>query len=171
MNKSACLAILALCAIALAACAQAAPPAVNLPINPGEKIGDFFITTGNESTASLSKLGCQCEQDKQDMTYDFPTGTQVNVSRSVMRDFNMKKTLDQRWSEHTYEMVIQGRRVNLQAFGPVDVVHPWVSIGVMRQWNVVIGTDKPGKITIEHSGIIAGEPFRQSSTLTFTASK
>ena len=42
-------------------------------------------------------------------------------------------------------MFIEGRPVDLQAFGTTDFDNPMV--GTVRVWNVVIVTDTPGKIT------------------------
>ena len=77
------------------------------------------------------------------------------------------KTLDEYWSEHTYEMVIEGRPVNLQAFGSIDIYHPVV--GTIRLWNVVIVSEKPGKISARSTGVVDDDPFDNTAILTFSA--
>jgi hypothetical protein len=38
----------------------------------------------------------------------------------------------------------------------------------MHFWNVVITTDKPGKITVQDSGVGGGEPFEGVTKWNFT---
>ena len=71
--------------------------------------------------------------------------------------------LDTYWAGQTYTMAIEGRLVNLQAFGSIEITHPIV--GKMRLWNVVIVTDSPGKITILHSGEMGGESMEGTNVL------
>jgi hypothetical protein len=67
------------------------------------------------------------------------------------------------WSDQTYGMTIDGRPVDLHAFGFIDITN--LMVGKLRLWNVVIVTDKPGTITIDHSGEIAGgSPGRNERT-------
>jgi hypothetical protein len=42
-------------------------------------------------------------------------------------------------------------------------------VGTVRVWNVVIFTDKPGKITAHSTGVVGGDPFDYTVILTFTA--
>jgi hypothetical protein len=64
-------------------------------------------------------------------------------------------------------MVIEGRPVNLQAFRLIDIPHPVV--GKVRNWNVVIVTDKPGKISARSTGEVGTESFDYTAALTFIA--
>jgi hypothetical protein len=89
-------------------------------------------------------------------------GTKVNVSNSFYG-----KDLDAIWSRHTYDMSIEGRLVNLEAFGPIDTSHPVV--GKLRNWNVVIVSDKPGTISIQGSSQLDGETVEMNVILTFIA--
>jgi hypothetical protein len=75
--------------------------------------------------------------------------------------------LDTLWSEHTYQLLINDRPVNLDAFGSVDVLQP--QVGKMRHWNLVIVADKPGEITTRDSGVVDDNPFEQTTTYTFNA--
>jgi hypothetical protein len=76
------------------------------------------------------------------------------------------KTLDSLWSEHTYELLIGDRPVNLAAFGSIDVAHP--RVGTMRHWNVVLEAAKPGEITIHDRGKVDGEAFESTMIFTFS---
>ena len=64
-------------------------------------------------------------------------------------------------------MVIEGRPVNLKAFGSIDIYHPVV--GTIRLWNVVIVADKPGKISAQSTGVVDGDPINSTAVLTFSA--
>ena len=63
-------------------------------------------------------------------------------------------------------MSIEGRLVNLEAFGPIDTYHPVA--GKLRNWNVVIVTDTPGTISIKGSSMQDGEAVEMNVVLTFT---
>jgi hypothetical protein len=149
------------------ACSQpiSTPTDNNAMIEPGDKIGDFLITTGdNEGVSYLSIVHCPVSGENETCT--FSVGTKVNVAWGLYDDTYSGK-LDSLWAEHSYQMVIGGHPVNLQAFGSIDITHPMV--GAMRAWNVVILTDKPGEITIQHSGVTGGNPFKGATRLIFNA--
>jgi hypothetical protein len=137
-------------------------------INPGDRIGDFFITTGNgEDVIFVTKLHCPFDNSTQIESCEQPIGTKVNVSQGIFADPSIGKTLAELWSEQTHEMFIEGRPVNLQAFGTVDFNNPMV--GTVRVWNVVIVTDKPSKITARSTGVVGGDPWNYTAIITFTA--
>jgi hypothetical protein len=64
-------------------------------------------------------------------------------------------------------MSINDRPVNLKAFGSIDRQHP--TVGMMRFWNVVIGADKPGEITVHSKGVVGGDPFEDTTTYVFVS--
>lgn len=64
-------------------------------------------------------------------------------------------------------MIIEGRPLNLEAFGPIDTTHPVA--GTLRNWNVVIVRDKPGTISIQGSSELDGETAEMNVVLTFIA--
>jgi hypothetical protein len=138
-------------------------------INPGDKIGDFLITTGgNQGITYVSTIHCPFDQSAGIESCKLKIGTRVNVATGIYDDFpSSGKTLDEYWSEHTYKMVIEGRPVNLQAFGSIDIYHNVV--GTIRLWNVVIVTDKPGKISARSIGVVNGETFDNTAVITFSA--
>ena len=146
------------------ACAAASPPA-NQPINPGDRLGDFVFSTGDVSIAGLPH-NYTCTESETTTDCKTTAGTQVNISPSFFDNTHSGK-IDDLWSEISHEMLIDGRPINLQAFGYIDVPNPMV--GSVRKWNVAMLTDKPGSIVVQHSGVFAGKPFQYTATWTFTA--
>jgi hypothetical protein len=63
-------------------------------------------------------------------------------------------------------MVIEGRPVNLQAFGYDEWKHPIA--GTIRVWNVVIVADQPGTISAASSGVFDGESWNYTAKINFT---
>jgi hypothetical protein len=175
IKKPVYLTLIVLFVFILGACTTATPQPVETPsqriegmINPGDKIGDFLITTGDgEDVIFVTKLHCPFDSSTETESCEQPVGTKVNVSQGIFADPSIGKTLDELWSEQTHEMVIEGRPVNLQAFGSVDFSQPVV--GTVRVWNVVIVTDKPGKITAHSKGVVGGDPWNYTAIITFTA--
>jgi hypothetical protein len=151
----------------VAACASVTQTPSVEPIKPGDKIGDFLITTGDEADAANSH-DLNCSQQGEGETYlcDSIVGTNLNVSNGIYDDQYSGK-LDELWSNHTYAMTIDGRPVNLQAFGSLDYKHP--TVGMMRFWNVVIVAEKPGEITVHSTGVAGDDPFDDTTTYVFIA--
>ena len=156
-----------LLAALLASCANLSGEVSAEMINPGDKIGDFLITTGEEGDVTYS-WDLECEQQGNEGIYSCKTtvGTKVNISMGVYAAFS-GKDLVTLWSEHTYQMFINDRPVNLEAFGSIDVLQP--QVGKMRHWNVVIVATKPGEITLRESGVVGGDPFEDTTTYMFSA--
>jgi hypothetical protein len=168
MKKLVYLTLIVMFTIILGACVKATPQPVDEMINPGDKIGDFLITTGDgEDVIFVTKLHCPFDSSTGTESCEQPLGTRVNVSQGIFADPSIGKTLDELWSEQTHEMIIEGRPVNLQAFGSVDFSNPMV--GTVRVWNVVIVTDKPGKITALSKGVVGGDPWNYTAIIKFTA--
>jgi hypothetical protein len=159
--------VLVVLVVLLTACAKAMPEQVEGMINPGDKIGDFLITTGEgEDVIFVSKLHCPYDSSTGIESCEQPVGTKVNVGLGIYGDSTSGgKTVDEYWSKQTHEMFIEGRPVDLQAFGTVDFSS---IVGTVRVWNVVIVTDKPGKITAHSTGVVGGDPFDYTAIVTFT---
>jgi hypothetical protein len=159
--------LIILFSVILSACAKTTPEQVEGMINPGDKIGDFLISTGEgEDVFFMSKVHCPYDSSTGIESCEQPVGTQVNVGIAVYDDdASSGKTLDEYWSEQTHEMFIEGRPVDLQVFGTVDFSS---IIGTVRVWNVVVTTDKPGKITAHSTGVVGGDPFDYTAIVTFT---
>jgi len=169
MIKLAFLTLIVLFATVSASCAKDSPESVERTINPGDKIGDFLITTGGkDGVAYVSTLHCPYDESAGIESCELAVGTKVNVGVGIYDDYpSSGKSLDEYWSEHTYQMVIEGHPVNLEAFGSIDIYHP--AVGTIRIWNVVVVTDRPGKITARSTGAVHGDPIDQTAILTFKA--
>jgi len=166
MKKILYLITIMLFAFILGACAKATPQPADEMINPGDMIGDFLITTSNdEGVFYTTNVHCPFDQATMTETCEIPVGTKVNSALGVYGDNYSGENLEVYWLDQTYEMTIDGHQVNLQAFGFIDITNPYV--GKMRLWNVVIVTDKPGKITIQHSGEMAGESNEGTNVLIY----
>ena len=166
MKKLVCLIFLVLLACMLAACTK-----LNLKgssgemINPGDKVGDFMITTGEPGDVTFF-WELDDKQGKEANTYftEVAWGTKLIVSAGIYDDTFSGK-LDENWSNFALEMYIEDRPVNLAAFGTIESHHPMV--GTMRHYNVLILADKPGKITIHQKTEYQGETDEWYSTYTF----
>lgn len=165
MKGFAYLTVIALFAGILVSCAAPASPT----IEPGTKIGDFLVTKGKaEDVVYNWDLNCT-KQGSAPEAYacEATVGKEVNVSVGVYAETG-GQSLDTLWSEHTYQLTINDRPVNLAAFGSID--HPDPRVGQMRCWNVVLVASKPGKITFHESGVVDGEPFEYINTYVFGSS-
>jgi hypothetical protein len=169
MKKLVYLTLIVLGASILASCAASdSMPTPSEMINPGDKIGGFLITTGDaEGVTYVCMLHCPFDESTKTESCEFPVGAKVNVGPGFYDDPATEGTLDEEWPKQTYKMVIAGRTVNLQAFGSIDVTHPIV--GKVRNWNVVVVADKPGKIGAHSTGEYNGEPIEYTASLTFSA--
>src|SRR4030043_666034 len=151
----------------LVACAQTKPPESRGLIRPGDMVGDFLVTTGEEGKFTYGfNVDCSEEVSGQETNQSCKSsvGEVVNISTGIYDDTKSGK-LDEYWSNSNYQLSIEGRPVDLQAFGTVEYNHPIV--GVIRFWNVVISTSKPGEITTRDSGVAGGEAFGNRTTDTF----
>ena len=167
MNKLVYLTLIVLFAISVGACARATQEPTNEAINPGDKIGDFLITTGDEEVvASSLDQNCSKQGDEEKYICENIVGKDINASLGIYDDQYTGK-LDELWSKHSYEMTINDRPVNLKAFGSIDRQHS--TVGMMRYWNVVIGADKPGELTVHSKGIAGGDPFEDTTTYLFVS--
>jgi hypothetical protein len=167
MSKLVYLSVVLLWVWSVAACASPTQAPSVEPIKPGDKIGDFLVTTGDEADAANShELNCSKQGEGENYSCNVSVGTNLNVSNGIYDDQYSGK-LDEIWSNHTYEMTINDRPVDLEAFGSVDFQHP--TAGAMRHWNVVVVADKPGEITVHSKGTAGGDPFEDTTTFVFSA--
>jgi len=151
----------------LGACvAPPTSPSATAMINPGDKIGDFLVTKGEaEDVVYTWEMGCTKQGSAEVYVCKSTVGEKVNIAAGVYAALS-GKTLDSLWSEHTYELLIGDRPVNLAAFGSIDVAHP--RVGTMRHWNVVLEAAKPSEITIHDRGKVDGESFESAMIFTFS---
>ncbi len=149
--------------VILSACTGSAPKPSDEMINPGDRIGDFLITT-REGDDTVYMTNLHCPVDGTTETCEQPVGTKINVSQGFYPGTD-KTPFEEAWSKQTYEMIIEGRPVNLQAFGYDEWVH---SVGTIRVWNVVIVADRPGTISAESNGVFDGESWNYTAKINFT---
>lgn len=163
MKKVVVLSIVGLLAIFLSAC-SADSQATNGSINPGDQVGDFVFSTADEKIAGFPH-NYSCTENGNELACKTTAGTRVNISPSYYDDTH-KGRIEELWSDSTHEMLIEGRKVNLQAFGYIDVPNPVV--GSVRKWNVAMVTEKPGEIIVHHAIVFNGKPDEFTVTWTFT---
>lgn len=165
--------VLVLCfAFLLSACSPAASAE---PIEPGERIGNFLITTAEEAVVVWEQdcVGEVSSPEASVYTCTAPVGTVVLIGTGLFDDTvsSVPSTatphLEELWSAFTYEMTIEGRPVDLQAFGIIEFFHP--QFGVIRFWSVALVSDQPGEIVVRESGVAGGESFASVTTFRFTA--
>ena len=175
MQRFIYLTLIALFSITAAGCGQTTQQPIEATqtlsdqmISPGDKIGDFLITTGDgKDVIFVSKLHCPYDSSTGIESCEQTVGTKVNVGLGIYGDSTSGgKTVDEYWSEQTHEMFIEGRPVDLQSFGTTDFDNP--EVGTVRVWNVVIVSDKPGKITAHSTGVVGGDPFDYTAIVSFT---
>jgi hypothetical protein len=170
MNGLVRLAVLLLVVVLSVSCVPAAsvPADASKPIEPGDKIGNFTVTKGEGEDIVYRWNGTCTEQTgSQDLvSCEADVGAKANVSIGFYDD-TLSGKLDSTWADHTYEMSIDGRPVNLKAFGSIDIPHPRVAL--LRAWNVVLVADKPGEVKIRSKGVFDGDPFDEILTYTFSA--
>ncbi len=157
------LSALLLVLISLPSCTATTPS----PIVPGDKIGDFTITTGVAGKFTYG-FAVQCTEPQQGNAYtcNATLGQVINISTGL-RGRSGSSNLDAVWKNSNYRMFIDGQPVDLAAFGTIEYNHP--TSGMIRFANVVITTDKPGTITVRDSGVFDnGEQFSSTSTYIFT---
>jgi hypothetical protein len=163
MKKVVVLSIVGLLAIFLSAC-SAGSQATNGLINPGDQVGDFVFSTADAKIAGLPH-NYSCTENGDELVCKTTAGTQVNISPSYFDDTHEGR-IEELWADSTHEMLIGDRKVNLQAFGYIDVPNPVV--GSVRKWNVAMVTEKPGEIIVHHSIVFNGKPDEFTVTWIFT---
>ena len=163
MKKVMVQSIVGLLAIFLSAC-SAASQATDEPITPGDQVGDLAFSTADEKIAGFPH-NYSCTENGNELACKTTAGTRVNISPSYFDDTH-KGRIEELWSGSTHEMLIEGRKVNLQAFGYIDVPNP--AVGSVRKWNVAMVTEKPGEIIVHHSIVFNGKPDEFTVTWTFT---
>jgi len=169
MNRLALMVLILSMAGLLVACDQPKPTESSDLIKPGDMVGDFLITTGEEGNFTYGfDLDCSEEgsEQKANISCKLSVGDIANITTGIYDDTRSDK-LDEYWSNSNYQLFIEGLPVDLQAFGTVEYNHAFV--GVIRFWNVVISTSQPGEINVHDSGVAGGDAFENTSTYTFSA--
>src|SRR4030067_2337342 len=120
MKKFIYLTLIALFSIIVGGCGkatqqpiEATPNLSEQMINPGDKIGDFLITTGEgEDIIFVTKIHCPYDNSTGTESCEPPVGTKGNVGLGIYGDSTSGgKTGDEHWSEQNHEIFIEGRPV------------------------------------------------------------
>jgi hypothetical protein len=149
---------------ALVGCVKSKPNTSGM-INPGDKVGDFLITTSKLGEVTFMwELDATHGQEANTTFTEVPAGTKLIATVGIYDDTFSGK-LDENWSDLSYELYISDRQVNLSAFGTIETKHPIV--GTMRHHNVVIVAEKPGKITLRSKTIYKGKSEESYDTYIF----
>ena len=167
MRTFASVLLAALGAILVSSCSRADGQLSADPINPGETIGQYEVTTHEAGDVRYGwelDTGCVHGEGKKVNRCELPVGAYVNVSVGVYDD-SPSKTLDEIWSEQTYSMEMDGRSVELEKFGYAESVHPVV--GPIRYWDVVITASAPIEVVVSSNGTVNGEALVDTTTYVF----
>jgi len=160
----------------LAACGTAASPSIAGPVEPGERIGHFLVFRGEQDADVLYPFdlsrNCASRGGEEVYSCTVEVGQSINVATGIYDDTAPAPSiatdkLEQDWSAYEYELTIDDRPVDLQAFGYVDVFHP--IRGVIRFWNVVVTSETAGELSVHDSGVAHGQPFESTTTYRVTA--
>jgi hypothetical protein len=135
-------------------------------ILPGDRINGMLVTKGEGDFPFIFHFPDHCTREGSEVACTFAAGTDVGVSYGFYGD--NAADLDWVWSTVEYEMVLEDRPVNLDAFGTIDLDHP-DGVRVMRAWNVVLADTKPGTITARHRGEVVDETFADTMEITFAS--
>jgi hypothetical protein len=169
MKKLAVLFSVALFLLISVACTKTAstPGGNNSMIEPGDKIGDFLITTGVTGKFTYGfDIACSDLSVKNTYSCKAAVGQAINVSTGL-NDSTGGGKLDEVWARSNYQLFINDHPVDLKAFGTIDYIHP--VMGTIRFANVVIIASKPGEITVRDTGVFDnGDPFTSTSTYVFS---
>ncbi len=172
MKRFVCSIFIVMVAIVMSACTTATSQSGDDMINPGDRIGDFLITTGKGKEVNYPfDYSTRCTGvDKVTFSCEHIVERNINVTAGLYDDSVVSREptarLNELWSAFNYKLSIEDRPVNLEAFGYIDVQHP--VLGVMRFWDVIVVTDKPGKITVSDSGMAGSDPYTGITTWTFS---
>lgn len=161
-------ATLVLLLIFLCSCAGTTSRAAGVSINPGDRIGDFsFSKEGNAIVTHVSTMKCPLEPGTGAKSCVLRVGTKANIGTTLFTGGAAGgKSLEELWPGLTHELLVEGRAVNLQAFGYVDVALG--GVGTVRTPDIVVVAGKPGKMTVRSTGVFGGKPFEHTLVLAFT---
>ncbi|PWB51445.1 MAG: hypothetical protein C3F13_13465 [Anaerolineales bacterium] len=168
MKKSMGLFILLLFALLLPACSLVGSQGGM--IKPGDKVGDFLVTQGQEGNFTYGfTVACAQMSDATTYTCEAIVGENIYVSTGIyVTDKNASQ--EDILTNSKYQLFINDQPVDLESFGLVEYTHPGAEeLGMIHFANVVITTDRPGEITVRDEGVYDnGEPFSSTSTYVFS---
>jgi Phospholipase/Carboxylesterase len=153
MKKLACLTLIVVLVAILAACtkASATPTPIDM-LQPGDTVNGVLVTTGTEDTIFGFDLPCTQKDDITTCTTTFGDATNVT---SAVYGFTPEE-LQSNWETFTYTITIEGRPVDLTAFGTIDFIHQQTGL-YMRAYNVALISSDPITLTTHDVGTVSGE--------------
>ena len=136
------------------------------PIKPGDQVGPVLLMLGEgEDFTCQWDLVCDNVDDPDKTSKcEAVVGDKVNISIGIFDDQH-SGDLDKKWSNHSLELTVDDRPVDLEAFGAINITHS--VMGKVRLWNVVVMANKPGKITVYQKFGIGGTMDYSSYTIRF----
>jgi acetyl esterase/lipase len=133
-------------------------------IKPGETFNGILVTTGSgDSTFSFD---LPCKQENGAWKCPVPCGTTINPLATVYDPENNADNLNTIWDTMVYTATIEGRPVDLEAFGTVDFVHQQSGFA-MRAYNLALQRSQPAEVTVVDKGILDGKEFGYAVIISF----
>jgi hypothetical protein len=145
--------LITLYTLLLATCAK--PTATPTPIDmiqPGDTVNGVLVTTGTKDT--IFGFDLPCTQKDNIFTCTTTFGNSTNVTTAVY-GFNPKE-LQSNWETFTYTITIEGKPVDLPAFGTIDFIHQQSGL-YMRAYNVALISTDPITLTTHDVGTVSGD--------------
>jgi hypothetical protein len=134
-------------------------------LQPGEKIGDMAITTGVEDAFPLSAICSATKVNDHSIRVDCGelsvcANVAIGQTFGVMGLIHAMDLISQpiNWEALVWEMSVDGHPIDLEAFGPYDLVHQDLALSptpvreffkMERLWNVVLVNPTPGTHRVE----------------------
>jgi hypothetical protein len=127
-------------------------------LKPGEQIEDMVITTGVEEAMPLWPFCLPTIKDDHSIIVDC---SEVSFSKlGIGHTFGVMDLIPQSldWEDLTWQMSLNGRPIDLEAFGTYDFVHPDLApnpsqvreiFRTIRVWDVVLVNSTPGAHTLQ----------------------
>jgi len=172
MKKNISLSLIALLVIIFSACARNKSNNAEGVINPGDEIDGMVFTTADEIDWDLS-LSFLCDFDSIEETDTSPTidcfsspGSSVFFGNFSGIPYNNPKEVDEPWNEIKSEVTFDGRPLNLQAFGYMEIELYEAEWKYARIWNLIVDNIMPGRHIIQTKWEEADEI--QTNTYVFT---
>ena len=126
-------------------------------VGPGDKVGTMTLVSGTASDADLNVFEFCNPVILKPGTYRRSCAI-PRVQRLLIGygDFEpTRKALESDWKERTWDLWVDGRRVNLAAFGTYDhTLFGFPAAGgknvILRRWKVILAGVTPGKHTVRY---------------------
>jgi hypothetical protein len=126
------------------------------PITPGDTLGDMAIVTAGYPMPHVSEFCAEEELLSGDCQVPSDIG-HIAITNGWEEDTGA--ALEATWSDSTWELEIDGRKVDLPAFG----IPFWDSDEpTLRVWNVALRSPAPGEHTVHWSYDIAGQCIEET---------